>query len=153
KELERLPHGAAADGELLGDLRLDEVVSRTEAAGEDLLADAVGGVARERPRSLDRRKPRPLLCHAGMLTTVDSRRGTRVASAPLDLLDRVAAVDHDALAGQVARPFAREEGDDLRDPPRAAGAAERRRFPVVVLVVAGGAARDPSRRDGVLVDA
>ena len=56
QELERLAYRAAADRELLGDLRLDQVLSLAEPAGQDLLADAVGGVLGERSRRGQRRQ-------------------------------------------------------------------------------------------------
>ncbi len=53
----------------------------------------------------------------------------------LDLLDRVAAVDHDRLAGEVTRAVACEERDDLRDLLRRPRAADRRRVAVPDLVL------------------
>src|SRR6187200_2257135 len=54
EQLERLAHRAAADRQLLGDLRLDQVLALAEPAGKDLLTDPICGVLGERARRAQR---------------------------------------------------------------------------------------------------
>src|SRR4051795_4411653 len=84
EQLERLADGATADRELLRDLRLDEMLALTEAARQDLLADAVGGVFGERTRRRERREGVPVLHPAqhNVMSTVDRRRLLRSYSSP-----------------------------------------------------------------------
>ena len=49
QELERFADRAATDVELLGESRLDQMLTATEPAGEDLLADHIGRIPREMP--------------------------------------------------------------------------------------------------------
>ena len=84
QELERLAHRAAADRELLGDLRLDQVLSLAEPAGQDLLADAVGGVLGQRSRRGQRRQGCAFthLRSIDPMSTVDRRPGACCYSSP-----------------------------------------------------------------------
>ena len=82
----------------------------------------------------------------------------RRASVPrlrrsLELLDRVAAVDDDPLARDVARRVGREEGDHLGDLVGRAGSAERRVLAADRLLRQLRAGRDPAGLDGVDGDA
>ncbi len=78
EQLERLAHRPTADVELLGDLRLDEVLALLEPAVEDLFPDAIGGVLGEGTRRLKRPEGGRWLAHAAerstAMSTVDHRQ-------------------------------------------------------------------------------